>query len=72
MQFPSSRVRLRTLVLCGAREQPASLMHQAAFLERVGEAHICGNIQDALKRAEEPARSEEKLESGLGDSRIAS
>ena len=43
----------RTLILCGAREQPAKLMHQAAFEEIVGSENICDNVQAALRRAEE-------------------
>ena len=43
----------RTLILCGAREQPAQLIHQAEFEEVVGEENICDNVQDALRRAEE-------------------
>jgi len=41
----------RTLILCGAREQPAKLMHQARFAEHVGPANICDNVQHALDRA---------------------
>ena len=43
----------RTLILCGAREQPAQLIHQAEFAEVIGEENICDNVQDALRRAEE-------------------
>jgi len=43
----------RTLILCGAREQPSKLMHQAEFEEVVGRENICDNVQDALRRAEE-------------------
>jgi SulP family sulfate permease len=43
----------RTLILCGAREQPAKLMQQAEFEEVVGRENICDNVQDALSRAEE-------------------
>jgi SulP family sulfate permease len=43
----------RTLILCGAREQPAQLMHQAEFAEVIGEENICDNVQAALRRAEE-------------------
>src|SRR5262252_6581021 len=43
----------RTLILCGAREQPAQLIHQAEFSEVIGEENICENVQDALRRAEE-------------------
>jgi hypothetical protein len=42
----------RTLILCGAREQPASLMHQAEFEEVVGRENICDNVQAALRRAD--------------------
>jgi SulP family sulfate permease len=41
----------RTLILCGAREQPARLMRQAAFEEEVGAENICENVQTALRRA---------------------
>jgi len=43
----------RTLILCGAREQPAQLIHQAEFAEVIGEENICENVQEALRRAEE-------------------
>lgn len=43
----------RTLILCGAREQPSQLIHQAEFAEVIGEENICGNVQEALRRAEE-------------------
>jgi SulP family sulfate permease len=43
----------RTLILCGAREQPAAVMHAAGFHQHVGEANICPDIAAALTRAEE-------------------
>ncbi len=43
----------RTLILCGAREQPSQLIHQAEFAEIIGEENICDNVQEALRRAEE-------------------
>jgi len=43
----------RTLILCGAREQPAKLIHQAEFEAVVGASNICENVQHALRRAEE-------------------
>ena len=43
----------RTLVLCGAREQPAALMRAADFHQHVGDRNICPNIEAALMRAEE-------------------
>ncbi len=42
----------RTLILCGAREQPAQMIHQAEFEEVVGRENICANVQEALLRAE--------------------
>jgi SulP family sulfate permease len=41
----------RGLILCGAREQPASLMHQAEFEERVGVGNISPSVAAALERA---------------------
>jgi SulP family sulfate permease len=43
----------RTLILCGAREQPSQLIHQAEFAEVIGEDNLCENVQEALRRAEE-------------------
>jgi sulfate permease, SulP family len=43
----------RTLILCGAREQPRQLMQQVVFEEVVGKENICDNVQEALLRAEE-------------------
>jgi len=43
----------RTLILCGARQQPAGLIHQAEFEEVVGAENICDNVQAALRRAEQ-------------------
>jgi SulP family sulfate permease len=43
----------RGLILCGAREQPARLMHQSEFEEHVGPGNICANIAEALDRAKE-------------------
>ena len=42
----------RTLILCGAREQPAQMIHQGEFEEVVGRENICANVQEALRRAE--------------------
>jgi SulP family sulfate permease len=41
----------RSLLLCGAREQPAQLMHQAEFERHVGAENICPSITDAIERA---------------------
>jgi SulP family sulfate permease len=41
----------RGFILCGAREQPARLMHQAQFEEHVGPGNISPSITVALERA---------------------
>jgi SulP family sulfate permease len=43
----------RVLILCGAREQPAALIHQAEFEDLIGPDNICNNVEEALRRAEE-------------------
>jgi len=43
----------RTLILCGAREQPAKLLHEAEFEEVIGKNNICENVQDAVERAQD-------------------
>jgi len=53
----ADQVRLsgRTLLLCGARQQPAHLMARAEFHAHVGEANILVNVHDAMRRAKEIA-----------------
>jgi sulfate permease, SulP family len=41
----------RTLLLCGAMEQPSKLLQQPRFLDHVGRDNIMPNIQAALDRA---------------------
>lgn len=41
----------RTLLLCGARHQPARFLDQAEFVEHVGPANILPHVQAALQRA---------------------
>jgi sulfate permease, SulP family len=43
----------RTLILCGAREQPAHLIHEAEFEDLIGRENITENVQEAIARAEE-------------------
>jgi sulfate permease, SulP family len=43
----------RTLILCGAMEQPSKLLSGPRFLERVGRENIMPNIQAALDRAKD-------------------
>jgi sulfate permease, SulP family len=49
-------VSKRTLIVCGAREQPSQLIHQAEFAQVIGKENICDNVQEALRRAEEVYR----------------
>ncbi len=41
----------RELILCGAREQPSRLMHQAEFQQHIGPENMCNSIAEALSRA---------------------
>jgi sulfate permease, SulP family len=41
----------RTLLFCGAREQPRKLMIQGRFADVVGRENICENVLDGLARA---------------------
>src|SRR5690606_11055317 len=41
----------RTLLLCGARDQPARLICRSAFLQRVGAENVLPHVQAALERA---------------------
>jgi SulP family sulfate permease len=43
----------RSLILCGACDQPARIMRQAEFVGHLGEKNIVANVQDALTRAHE-------------------
>jgi sulfate permease, SulP family len=56
----------RTLILCGAREQPARLIHQAEFEDVVGAQNICDNVQEALRRAEEVYERQEANSAASG------
>ncbi len=49
----STRLRAagKTLLLCGAREQPNRLLHQADFIHHVGAENILPHVQAALARA---------------------
>jgi SulP family sulfate permease len=43
----------RTLILCGAREQPAELIEHSELEGMIGRENVCGNVQEALARAED-------------------
>jgi SulP family sulfate permease len=42
----------RSMILCGARHQPARFLHRAEFLEHVGARNIVPHVAAALARAE--------------------
>ncbi len=42
----------RVMIVCGARAQPAAMMHDAHFEDVVGRDNICPNVESALERAE--------------------
>jgi sulfate permease, SulP family len=43
----------RSLLLCGARHQPARLIARADFHRHIGDSNICENVTEALRRARE-------------------
>jgi sulfate permease, SulP family len=43
----------RTLLLCGARDQPAQLLHRADFIEHIGRENVLPHVEAALQRARE-------------------
>jgi SulP family sulfate permease len=43
----------RTLILCGARDQPARVLAQAEFIRHVGARNIVPHVADALARAKD-------------------
>ena len=43
----------RTLLLCGAREQPARILEQAEFVQHIGRENILPHVEAALTRATE-------------------
>jgi sulfate permease, SulP family len=47
----------RTLLLCGAREQPSIMLRQANFIRHIGKENILPHVKAALDRAREIATS---------------
>jgi SulP family sulfate permease len=43
----------RTMVLCGARDQPARFLDQAEFIDHIGPKNLVPHVEAALARAEE-------------------
>jgi SulP family sulfate permease len=54
----------RTLILCGARPQPAKLLQQAGFGRHVGRENICPHVGAALQRAEHVHQSRKATSEG--------
>jgi sulfate permease, SulP family len=53
----------RSLILCGAMDQPSKLLLQPRFISHVGSENIMPNIQAALDKAEEIYQSHHRLAS---------
>jgi SulP family sulfate permease len=51
----------RTLLLCGAREQPAIMLRQANFIRHIGKENILPHVKAALDRAQEISTSFEGI-----------
>jgi SulP family sulfate permease len=43
----------RTLLLCGARDQPAQMLRQADYIGHLGPENVLPNVEAALQRAGE-------------------
>jgi tartrate dehydratase beta subunit/fumarate hydratase class I family protein len=41
------------MILCGAREQPAKMLHEAEIEKVIGKNNICENVQEAMQRAQD-------------------
>ena len=63
LEMFSDRLRKtgRTLLICGAREQPARMLEQAEFVHHLGRENILPNVSAALNRAREVHTSFEGL-----------
>jgi sulfate permease, SulP family len=53
----------RSLILCGAMQQPSKLLSGSRFLDRVGRENIMPNVQAALDRAKEVQAGREAVAS---------
>jgi sulfate permease, SulP family len=55
LELFSDRLRKtgRTLLVCGAREQPARMLEQAEFMRHLGKENILPHVEAALERARE-------------------
>ncbi len=59
----SNRMRKtgRTMLLCGARRQPATMLEQADFVRHIGQDNILPHVQAALERAREVHAAEAEI-----------
>ena len=62
----------RTLLLCGAREQPSQLMQQAEFERHVGKENIVPSITDAIRRSNDLYNSQYAAGRSASSSRAGS
>jgi SulP family sulfate permease len=55
LEHLSNRLRKtgRTMLVCGARRQPAKMLHQADFVRHLGKNNLLPHVQAALERARE-------------------
>lgn len=51
----------KTLLLCGARDQPANLLQQSEFVHHLGQVNILPHVEEALRRAKDIAANFEGL-----------
>ena len=63
LEVLSDRLRKtgRTMLMCGAREQPARMLEQAEFIKNIGPENILPHVQAALNRARQVNLSFESL-----------
>ncbi len=47
------RIDKKALVLCGTKSQPLFALTRAGFIDKIGMKNICGDLDAALKRAQE-------------------
>jgi SulP family sulfate permease len=48
------------LILSHVNEQPRHMMEKAGFIDKIGEDHICGHIDDALALSEKLLEGKEE------------
>jgi sulfate permease, SulP family len=68
LELFSDRLRKtgRTLLVCGAREQPARMLKQAEFIRHLGKENILPHVEAALERAREVNMTFEGLGKEIG------